>query len=121
MQPRCSVSYHACLALLQYWRRQDARIRLGTQHAISRILSATARPDEAMPQVLGSIGGGFGWDVGLFWRDALVWDSQMKLRGCHPQGAIGRTCLGEGEILGRLDRGGWRGFRRRERAPADYM
>ena len=48
--------------------RQDARIRLAVQHAVSQVLAGTTGRDRMMEQVLSTVGSGFGWDVGLFWR-----------------------------------------------------
>lgn len=83
--------------------RQDARIRLGTQHAISRILSATAEPEKAMPQVLGSIGGGFGWEVGLFWRGGqetagFELDAHWEARRTGVAAALMREVAGGSEM-----------------------
>ncbi len=48
--------------------RQDARVRLAVQHAVSQVLAEAIGRDEMLARLLQTIGSGFGWDLGLFWR-----------------------------------------------------
>ena len=70
--------------------RQDARIRLSVQHAVSQVLAAPLGRMAMLTRILGTVGGGFGWEAGLFWRNnagaaplqlAAVWGD------AEPQGA----------------------------------
>ncbi len=52
---------------------KQAEARRMVQQAVTRILAESATLDEAIPTLLGSIGDGFGWDLGEAWlvdRDA---------------------------------------------------
>lgn len=47
--------------------RKEAEQRRATQHAITRILAASATIEEAAPRLLGTIGERLGWGVGAVW------------------------------------------------------
>ena len=78
--------------------RQDARIRLSVQHAVSQVLASTLGRDALMTKILATIGAGFKWDVGLFWRRdeaplhlAAHWSTQASL----DPGAVVQAAFGE--------------------------
>ena len=58
--------------------RQDARVRLAVQHAVSQILVG-ARRAQMMTQVVQAVARGFGWDVGLFWRQEGTVEQGLRL------------------------------------------
>jgi PAS domain S-box-containing protein len=47
--------------------RADVETRLAVQYAVGRVLATEARLETALPRILQAIGGGFGWDIGIFW------------------------------------------------------
>ncbi len=61
--------------------RQDARVRLAVQHAVSQVLTETVGRDEMLARILRTIGSGFGWDVGLFWRADEAGGAALSLGG----------------------------------------
>ncbi len=61
--------------------RQDARVRLAVQHAVSQVLAEAVGRDEMLARILQTIGRGFGWDVGLFWRHDEVGPDTLSLAG----------------------------------------
>jgi PAS domain S-box-containing protein len=54
-------------------QRGKAQKRLALQITVSRILAGSADLPTALTQVLGAIGLGFGWQVGVFWRVDEGW------------------------------------------------
>ncbi len=69
--------------------RQDARIRLAVQHAVSQVLARPARRGETLTQVLKTVAGGFGWNVGLFWRQDVATGKELRLAARYEAGDAG--------------------------------
>ena len=101
--------------------RQDARVRLAVQHAVSQVLAEGVGRDEMMARILQTIGSGFGWDVGMFWRqgeaamgaldlaarwqvpgsdmrDGFIRESGTPAPGDGPGGLAGRAWLAQGPV-----------------------
>ncbi|MGI3777254.1 MAG: response regulator [Janthinobacterium lividum] len=74
--------------------RQDARVRLAVQHAVSQVLAEAVGRDEMLARILQTIGRGFGWDAGLFWRQDEAGGDSLALAGrWHARDADGRDGL----------------------------
>ncbi len=70
--------------------RQDARVRLAVQHAVSQVMAEAVGRDEMLARILRTIGTGFGWDVGLYWcQDGTGTGAQGSGAGAHEEGAHG--------------------------------
>jgi PAS domain S-box-containing protein len=62
------------VTFLDVSQRGEAQRRLGLQITVSRILAGTADLPTALTQVLGAIGLGLGWQVGVFWGVDDPWN-----------------------------------------------
>jgi PAS domain S-box-containing protein len=62
------------VTFLDISQRGEAQKRLGLQITVSRILAGSADLPMALAQVLGAIGLGFGWQLGVFWLRDEGWD-----------------------------------------------
>ena len=58
----------AVISFLDVTARDEAERRLSVQYAVASILATSQELDQALPRLLETIGGGLGWEVGLFWQ-----------------------------------------------------
>ncbi len=68
--------------------RQDAQKRLAVQYAISQLLSATDSQSFAPERILETIGTGFDWDIGLFWRCDQQWQGDLSCIAAWHAGSV---------------------------------
>lgn len=98
--------------------RQDARVRLAVQHAVSQVLAEAVGRDEMLARILQTIGRGFGWDAGLFWRQDEAGGDALGLAGSwHAPDAGNRDGLPGGTDLPADGPGGLALRAWRERGP----
>ena len=77
--------------------RQNARVRLAVQHAVSQVLAEAVGRDEMLARILQTIGNGFGWDVGVFWRHDEAAGSLQLAAQWHAQDATLPGASGKGK------------------------
>ena len=71
--------------------RQRAEERLGVHHAVAQILAGAGSLEQAMPEILRTIGQGTHWDFGVFWEFDRKADVLRCLDAWHaPAQAMGR-------------------------------